>query len=80
MNDILKCYNEIREGVTPSTELRRKIDACEAVTKNIVKIVFERLSMSGDFDEEDARHKLHQLLTHKYAHSVYGTASQSRSR
>ena len=31
MNEIMKLYNEIRGKVTPSTELRRKIDACEAV-------------------------------------------------
>lgn len=64
----------------PSTELRRKIDACEAVTKDIVKIVFQRLSaVSGDFDEENERRHLHQLLAHDYVHSIYGTASQSRA-
>ncbi|XP_038158088.1 uncharacterized protein LOC119794558 [Cyprinodon tularosa] len=80
MNEIMKLYGEIREKVTPSTELRRKIDACEAVTKDIVKIVLERLAaISGDFDEENERRRLHQLLAHDYAHSIYGTASQSRA-
>ncbi|KAL1263752.1 hypothetical protein QQF64_006491 [Cirrhinus molitorella] len=79
MNDILKLYHEIRDRVPPSTELRRKIDACEAVTKDILKIVLERLAMSGQFDEPEARLHLHQLLAHEYAHSVYGTASLSRA-
>lgn len=42
-DDIEKRMHEImklRERVTPSTELKRIIDACEAVTKDIVKIVF----------------------------------------
>ncbi|KAI2646413.1 Pro-Pol polyprotein [Labeo rohita] len=79
MKEIVKLYHEIRERVPPSTELRRKVDACEAVTRDILKIVLERLSMTGEFDEEDARLHLHQLLTHEYAYSVYGTASRSHA-
>lgn len=80
MKDITKLYGEIRQRVTPTTELRRKIDACEAVTKDIVTVVLERLSsINGDFDEENERRHLHQLLAHDYAHSIYGTASQSRA-
>ena len=75
---LMRAYNEIRERATPSTELRRKIDACEAVTKDIMKIVYERLSaIDGYFDAERERHQLHQLLAHDYAYSIYGTASLS---
>lgn len=35
--EILKVYGDIRKRVMPSTELRRKIDACEAVTKDFSK-------------------------------------------
>lgn len=64
----------------PSTKLRRKIDVCEAVTKDIVRIFLERIAaIGGDFDEKRERCRLHQLLTHNYAHSIYGTAFQSRA-
>ena len=35
--DIKKAYNDMREGATPSNELRRKTDACEAVSNDILK-------------------------------------------
>ena len=81
MNEIMKLYDEIREKVMPSTQLRRRIDACEAVTKDIVKIILERISeISGEFDKEHERSRLHQLLAHDYAYSIYGTvASHSRA-
>lgn len=78
MNDIMKAYHEMRERATPSTELRRKMDACEAVTKDFMKLIFERLSaIDGDFDAECTKLRLRQLQAHDYAHSIYGTASQS---
>lgn len=77
INEIMKAYDEIRERATPSTELRRKIDACEAVTKDIIKIVYERISAIDEFDAERERHRLRQLLAQDYAYSIYGTASQS---
>lgn len=50
---VTKIFREIREHFTPATDLRRKVDACEAVTKDIMKIVLESLaSVDGDFDEE----------------------------
>lgn len=77
-DDLMRRYNEIRERATPSPELRRKIDACEAVTKDIIKLIYERLSaVDGDFDAECERHRLRHLLAHDYAYSIYGTASQS---
>ena len=30
-------YSEIRERATPSTEMRHKVDACEAVTKDLIR-------------------------------------------
>ncbi|KAL7863273.1 hypothetical protein SRHO_G00122570 [Serrasalmus rhombeus] len=41
--DITKMYSEIRHTATPPAELRRRVDACEAVTKDIVKIAYERI-------------------------------------
>lgn len=49
-DEIMRVYNEIRERFTPSTEIRRK-NACEAVTEDIVKIIYKRLSViDGNFD------------------------------
>ena len=45
-----------------------------------MKIINERLSgIDGDFDAERERCKLRGLHAHDYAHSIYGTASQSAS-
>lgn len=77
-DDLMRAYNEIRERATPSTELRRKVDACKAVTKDILKIVYECLAaIDGEFDAEHEKYRLRQLQAHDYAHSIYGTASQS---
>ncbi|KAG1927218.1 hypothetical protein F2P79_024407 [Pimephales promelas] len=55
-NCIMKIFSEIREHSTTATDLRRKIDACEAVTNDLVKIVLERLAIvDGDFDAEQER-------------------------
>ncbi|KAL1249113.1 hypothetical protein QQF64_022431 [Cirrhinus molitorella] len=78
LNDMMKVYSEIRERAMPSSETRRKMDSCEAVTKDIMKILNERITaIDGDFDASRERQRLHQLLSHQYAHSIYGTASQS---
>lgn len=77
---IMKSYYEVRQRSTPSTDIRRKIDACDAVTNDIMKIINKRLSgIEEVFDAERERHKLCKLHAHDYAHSIYGTASQSAS-
>ena len=78
MDDVMRVYSEIIERATPSTEVRHKVDACEAMTKDLMKIVNERLAaVDGDYDAVRERHGLHQLYAHDYAHFVFGTASQS---
>ncbi|KAL7841403.1 hypothetical protein SRHO_G00250940 [Serrasalmus rhombeus] len=47
-NDLMKIYNELRLYKTPDAELRRKVDACEAVTSDIIKKVYERLTGIND--------------------------------
>nr|XP_055051100.1 uncharacterized protein LOC129436861 [Misgurnus anguillicaudatus]XP_055051101.1 uncharacterized protein LOC129436861 [Misgurnus anguillicaudatus] len=81
MNCIMKIFSEIREHITPAADLRRKIDACEAVTKDIMKVILERLAtVDGEFDEDRERGRLRELLAHSYARSVYGsTASKGIS-
>lgn len=67
-------YVEIRDHLTPSSETRRRIDACEAVTKDIVKIAYERIvGIDGDFDGERVKQRLCELLKRDNARSVYGS-------
>ncbi|XP_054872902.1 uncharacterized protein LOC111584426 [Amphiprion ocellaris] len=77
----MKLYTEIRDHTAPAADLRRKIDACEAVTGDIIKIIYERLSgIDGDFDAEHERCRLRRLLDHNYAYSIYGsTAAQTNA-
>ncbi|KAK2846852.1 hypothetical protein Q5P01_009851 [Channa striata] len=72
-----KAFSELRERYTPSPAIRRKMDSCEAVTKDIMKIIMERLAAIDDYDAEREWQRLHQLLAHEHARSIYGTASQS---
>lgn len=71
---VMNAYIKVRSYVTPPTDTRRKIDACDAVTKDIVKIAYERISgVDGDFDHEGVRRRLRELLDRDYARSVYGS-------
>ncbi|XP_026051006.1 uncharacterized protein LOC113037895 [Carassius auratus] len=79
-NNILKLFSDIREHVTPTADLRRKIDACEAVTNDIIKIVLERMAfVDGEFDAERERGRLRELLAHSYARSIYGSSASKTS-
>lgn len=66
-------FVEVRDHVTPSTELRRRIDACEAVTTDLIKVAYERISGIDEFDAGQVKHRLKELLESSYAHSIYGS-------
>lgn len=73
-NNVLSVYDDFRKRVPTTTEMRRKIDACEAVTTDIIKIIHERISgVDGEFDAEKEKGHLRMLLDHKYAHSIFGS-------
>ncbi|XP_051803945.1 uncharacterized protein LOC127533924 [Acanthochromis polyacanthus] len=79
-DDVLKLYSEMRSQIAPPNDIRRKVDACDAVTHEIVKIIMERISHIEDFDAERERIRLRGLLEHNYARSIYGsTATSSRT-
>lgn len=74
MNDVTDIYVQIRDHLTPSSETRRRVDACEAVTKDIIKIAYERISgIDEDYDSEAVKERLRELLNRDYAHSIYGS-------
>lgn len=55
----MNAYMRVRSYVTPPTDTRRRIDACDAVMKDIVKIAYERISgVDGDIDGERVRGRL----------------------
>nr|XP_055062625.1 uncharacterized protein LOC129445442 [Misgurnus anguillicaudatus] len=68
--------------MAPSSDIRRKIDACDAITYDIVRIILERLSgVDEEFDAVRERTRLRGLLKHDYAQSIYGsTAASNRSQ
>ncbi|XP_069379882.1 uncharacterized protein [Paralichthys olivaceus] len=80
-NDVINMFMEIRAHLTPSSVTRRRIDACEAVTKDIIKIAFERISgIDGEFDSEAVKQRLHELLNRDYARSIYGSTASRASQ
>lgn len=80
-NSVINIYMEVRAHLTPSSETRRCIDACEAVTKDIVKIGLERISgIDGEFDSEAVKQRLHELLDRDYACSIYGSTASPSSQ
>jgi len=78
--DIMTIYFEIRNLTTPSTDIRRRVDTCESVTTEITNIAYSRaIDNESEFNEQQERHRLHELLRHDYAKSVYGSAASSLS-
>ncbi|KAG7453482.1 hypothetical protein JOB18_018614 [Solea senegalensis] len=81
MSDVIRIYMEIRDHLTPSSETRRRIDACEAVTRDIVRIAYERITgIDGEFDSEAVKQRLCELLNRDYARSIYGSTASPSSR
>lgn len=78
-NGIMKIFIDIREFITPAADLRRKIDACDAVTNDIVKIVLEKISNVDEYDAERERGRLSELLAHSYARSIFGSSASLMS-
>ena len=75
-NAIIRNYDEIRDQIAPSTQLRRRIDACEAVTKDIIQIIYSRITeVDGGFDPELVKGQLRELLDCEYARSIYGSSA-----
>ncbi|KAI2653125.1 Gypsy retrotransposon integrase-like protein 1 [Labeo rohita] len=73
-SDLKVLYDNMRLHAVPSQEIRRKIDACSAVTADLVKLMRVRLVEDGmEFDAEADRARLRMLLDCEYARSIYGS-------
>ncbi|KAL6473874.1 hypothetical protein MHYP_G00174350 [Metynnis hypsauchen] len=61
--EVKDLYDSIRLQTAPSQEIRRKVDACSAVTSDLLKFMRVRLSEEGvEFDAEAERSRLCMLL------------------
>ncbi|KAL6479864.1 hypothetical protein MHYP_G00108970 [Metynnis hypsauchen] len=68
-------YENIRSQVAPSTEIRRKMDSCRAVTIDLMELMKVRMSEVGleEFDTKAENTRLRMVLDREYAQSIFGT-------
>ena len=79
-SSVIQVFNDIRQHGTPSQTIKRKTDACAAVTLDIVSLMQHRYTETGDkWDEPNERARLHSLLDSEYAHSIYGSTIMNAS-
>lgn len=71
-------YEIIQSQSAPSTEVRRKMDSCIAVTKDLMGLM--KVCMSevgkGEFDAKAENARLHMMLDREYAQSIFATSLQ----
>ena len=81
-SEMKELYDSIRLYTVPSQEIRRKIDACAAVTADLIQLMRVRLTEVGEeFDAVTEKSRLCMLLDNDYARSIYGsTASRAAKR
>ena len=73
-SELKDLYDGIRLQVAPSQEIQRKVDACAAVTADLLQLMRVRLTEGGgEFDAEVERSRLRMLLDNEYARSIYGS-------
>ena len=72
--DILSLYSDIRKYTTPDIELRRRVDACESISNDVLKIGYERM-VHDEFDAVEDNQRLRELLNLDTTHSIFGPPS-----
>lgn len=74
-SQVKNTYEDMRSQSAPSTETRRKIDSCTAVTADLMRILKVRMSEVGqeEFDAKAENARLHMVLDREYAQSIFGT-------
>lgn len=79
-SNMKRLYNDIRQKTTPNQEIRRKVDACIAVTVDLLGLMRTRLVEDEDeFDAELEKSKIRLLLNRDYARSIYGSTTTELS-
>ncbi|XP_069134374.1 uncharacterized protein [Argopecten irradians] len=74
---VLKNFNIVKDISTPAQDIVRRIDACVAVSADLLKILNERLSDIDTFDNVFEARRLSDLRRH--AKSVFGESESSSS-
>ncbi|KAL1250801.1 hypothetical protein QQF64_018597 [Cirrhinus molitorella] len=74
-------YELIRSQSVSSTEIRRKMDSCTAVTADIMGLMKVRMSEVGqeEFDVKAENARIHMVLDKEYAQSIFSPTSSTRS-
>lgn len=73
-SSVLQIYNDVRSHGAPAQEVKRRMDACSAVTNDLRSLMQHRIAEVGDeWDVRAERLRLHSLLDREYAQSVYGS-------
>ena len=69
-------YENIRVQFAPSTDIRRKMDSCTAVTADVMALLKVRMSEVGqdDFNAEAENARLHMMLDREYAQSIFSAS------
>lgn len=69
-------YKNIRVQSAPSTDIRRKMDSCTAVTADVMVLLKVRMSEVGqeDFDAKLENARLHMMLDREYAQSIFSAS------
>ena len=70
---VKEAYGNIRSHSAPSTEIRRKMDSCTAVTRDLMGLMKVRMSELGqeEFDAKAESARLHMVLDREYAQSIF---------
>lgn len=73
--DLVNDYDDIRSCVTPSPDLRHKMEASDGISEDLMTIIYaRRAEANGHFGAQRESHAVHQLLNHNNPHSMYGAA------
>ena len=74
-SDLKQVYESLRSMTTPSQDIRRRMDSCSAVAKEITTVVHRRHEEAGvrQFDAAAEKELLRQLLKREDARSIYGS-------
>lgn len=73
---VKNAYENIRVQSAPSTDIRRKMDSCSAVTADVMALLKVRMSEVGqdDFDAKAENARLHMTLDREYAQSIFSAS------
>ncbi|XP_030594029.1 uncharacterized protein LOC115786126 [Archocentrus centrarchus] len=75
-SELKELYDDIRKQTAPNQEIRRKVDACSAVTLDLMRLMRIRLTEdASEFDAVAEKARLRMLLDNEYARSIYGSTT-----